>query len=86
MIDGQNLFSIVTAARKDLATRREFAGSCEANLPILTVTVVKILSRCGEPGKAGGAGNGKEGFYRLLDGHRASAVSERTHGRGRLIS
>jgi hypothetical protein len=82
MIDGQDLFSIVTAALNDLATCREFAGSFEAHLPILTLTVVKVLSGSGEPGKAGSAENGEEGIYGLLDCHRSLDVSERTHGRG----
>jgi hypothetical protein len=82
MIDGQCSFSIVTTAANDLTIPPEFAGSFEANLPILTLTVVKVLSGSGEPGKAGGAENGEEGIYRLLDCHRSLDVGELRRGRG----
>jgi hypothetical protein len=77
------LISIVTRAPNDLGTGREFAGSYEANLPILTLTVVKVLSGCGKPGKAGGAENGKEDVHSLLDCHRSLDFGQRTSGRGR---
>jgi hypothetical protein len=76
------LFSIVTAALNDPPTRGEIAGSFEADLPIVTLTTVKVLSGSGEAGKAGGAENGKEDMDRQFDGHCSLDVSERGLGRG----